>query len=123
MEWSTDKTYEFIEALQELEVIWNPKHIEHKDRNAVHEAWMTLHKNFNVPVKDLKKKKDALLATYRKLSRKVSASKGTGTGAASVYKPTWFAYDALNTFLHGIYVPGNTINSEVSKLNLNVNNI
>jgi len=40
------------------------------------------------------KKKDSLMATYRKLLNKVKASKGTGSGAKDVIKPDWFAYNA-----------------------------
>lgn len=60
--------------------------------------------NFSVKtdITEIKKKKDSLMATYRKLLNKVKASKGTGSGAKDVIKPDWFAYNSM-AFLHGIY--------------------
>lgn len=114
MSWSTDKNLEFIEALQLEEVIWNPRHLDHKDRNIVHDSWTRLHTKFDTPIKDLKKKKDVLFATYRKYARKVAESMKTGTAADKVYVPTWLLYEPIDRFLHDIYKPGKTINSMVS---------
>jgi len=50
----------------------------------------------------MKKKKDSLMATYRKLLNKARARKGTGSGAKDVFKPNWFAFNAMQ-FLHGVY--------------------
>lgn len=71
--------------------------------------------NFSVKtdITEIKKKKDSLMATYRKLLSKVKLSKGTGSGAKDVFKPDWFAYDAM-AFLHGVYTPKKTISTEVS---------
>ena len=71
--------------------------------------------NFSVKtdITEIKKKKDSLMATYRKLLNKVKASKGTGSGTKDVIQPDWFAYNAMS-FLHGIYVAKKTISTEVS---------
>ncbi len=52
------------------------------------------------------------MATYRKLSTRVKKSKGTGSGAQEVYKPDWFAYDKMESFLHTIYTPRKTKTSD-----------
>jgi len=43
------------------------------------------------------------MATCRKLLNKFRASKGTRSGAKDVFKPDWFAYNAM-AFLHGIFM-------------------
>lgn len=55
------------------------------------------------------------MATYRKLASKVKKSKKTGSGANEVYKPEWFAYEKMASFLHSVYSPRKTTTStEVS---------
>lgn len=63
----------------------------------------------------MKKKKDSLMATYRKLLNKVKVSKGTGSGTNDVFKPDWFAYNAM-VFLHDVYEAKKTISTEVTIL-------
>ncbi|XP_067215180.1 uncharacterized protein [Linepithema humile] len=112
MEWSNEKTIEFLELYEKETLLWNPKHISHKDRNAVNDSWKKIEAILNISVKELKKKKNVLLATYRKLARKVQDSTKTGSGASDVFKPNWFAYENMAKFLHSIYTPATTINSE-----------
>lgn len=38
MAWTTEKTLEFVEALELEEAIWNPKHDGHKDRHVVYDV-------------------------------------------------------------------------------------
>lgn len=54
------------------------------------------------------------MSTYRKLAAKVRASKKTESGADDVFKPDWFAYEKMATFLHGVFQPRKTISSEVN---------
>lgn len=114
MEWSNEKILEFLEAYEKEELLWNPRHSLHKDRNARNDSWEKIKTILNVPIKQLKKKKEALLATYRKLSKKVRASVRTGSGVLDVYKPSWFAYEKMAQFLHSVNMPTTTISSEVS---------
>ncbi|XP_066593824.1 uncharacterized protein [Prorops nasuta] len=102
MGWSMEQILEFIEALEDEEPIWNHKHKQHKDRDSVYGSWIRLQKRFNIPIKEMKKKKDTLFATYRKLSRKVTDSKRLGR---NVYTPIWSPYKPLDRFLRGVYVP------------------
>jgi hypothetical protein len=55
-----------------------------------------------VSVTDLKKKRDALMATYRSIKHKILASKKSGAGADEVYRPSWFAFAQLDGFLRGV---------------------
>ncbi|KAL4120435.1 hypothetical protein QTP88_013127 [Uroleucon formosanum] len=56
---------------------------------------LTIDISVKTDLTEIKKKKDSLIATYRKLLNKVRASKGIGSGAKDVYKPDWFAYNAM----------------------------
>ena len=72
------------------------------------------HLSVQLPIADLKKKKDSLMSTYRKLASRVRASKKTGSGTEEVFKPDWFAFEKMATFLHGVFQPRITISSEVN---------
>lgn len=53
-----------------------------------------------VPVTELKKKKDTLLAAFGLNHKKVVASLKSGAGD---YKPIWIFYDALAAFMSNMY--------------------
>ncbi|KAF5305091.1 hypothetical protein FQA39_LY09353 [Lamprigera yunnana] len=52
------------------------------------------------------------MASFRPLCRKVKAPSKTGSGSEEVYKPTWFAFERMERFLHGVSVARSTYNSE-----------
>lgn len=114
MEWSNELVLEFLELYEKEPCIWNPKHPQHKIRK-VQDAWDSISRNLSqkYSINDLKKKKDSLMATYRKLINKVKASKKAGAGSDSTFKPEWFAYEVMARFLHGVCQPHTTKSSEV----------
>ncbi|XP_022823575.1 uncharacterized protein LOC111354371 [Spodoptera litura] len=65
-----------------------------------------------IPVAELKKKRDSLMATYRSHKRRVIASIQSGAAAESVYKPIWFAYEFMDSFLNNIVQCRNTLNTD-----------
>jgi len=121
MEWSNKVILEFLDLYEQEPCIWNPKHSQHKIRNSVHDSWEHISKNLSVSysISDLKKKKDSLMATYRKLVNKVKTSKKMGSGLDDIYKPDWFAYEAMGKFLHSVNQPNTTKSSEVNVFRLN----
>lgn len=116
MDWSNDLVIEFLELYEKEPSIWNPSDPRHKNRNSIQDSWKTISDNLSVKfsVTDLKKKKDSLMSTFRKLASKVRASKKTGSGTDDIYKPDWFAYDKMASFLHGVFQPRMTISTEVN---------
>lgn len=50
-------------------------------------------------MKELKKKRDGLFATYRKYARKLAQCKKSGSGADDIYLPTWTMYEPIDRFL------------------------
>ncbi|XP_015373732.1 PREDICTED: uncharacterized protein LOC107168738 [Diuraphis noxia] len=121
MEWSNELILEFLDLYELEPCIWNPKHPQHKIRNSINDSWENISKNLSVPysISDLKKKKDSLMVTFRKLVNKVKASKKTGWGLDDIYKPDWFAYEAMAKFLHSVNQPNATKSSEVNVFRLN----
>jgi hypothetical protein len=104
MSWSNALILEFLSIYEGYPIIWDPKHVGHKNRNEVADAWEEIHKKMSTPVSvtDLKKKRDALMATYRSIKHKILASKKSGAGADEVYRPSWFAFAQLDGFLRGV---------------------
>lgn len=104
MDWSNELVLSFLEHYKCYDVIWDPNHPEHKNKSSVIDAWELLRKEMgtDMTVADLKRKKDALMATYRTLIKKIQIAKDNGDGQ---YKPSWFCYSTMNTFLHNIYKP------------------
>ncbi len=80
-------------------MLWDPKHPNHIDRIDVNDAWGRISEMLNIPVADLKKKKNSLMAKLRMHRRKIKAFQATGSGADDINKPIWFAFDLMNSFL------------------------
>jgi len=119
MEWSNESVLEFLRLYEQESVIWNVKHLKHRDRNAVSDAWSNIQKSLSLQctVQELKKKKESLMSTFRPLLNKVKGSMGTGSSAEDVYKPNWFAYETMAKFLFGVYQPRSTISTQVHLFN------
>ncbi|CAG4995158.1 unnamed protein product [Parnassius apollo] len=56
-----------------------------------------------VPVSEIKRKKETLLAAFRLNHKKVVASLKSGAGEDEVFKPIWVFYDALAAFMIDVY--------------------
>ena len=97
MEWSNEVIIEFLDLYEGEPVIWNPQNEHHKDKNQVYDAWKRIQSNMSVEcsLKELKRKKENLMATYRKLAMKVKNSSRTGAGTNELYKPEWFVFDKM----------------------------
>lgn len=119
MDWSNDLILRFLDFYEAEPVIWSASHPNHKNRNHIHDAWKRIEREFDsrYSVIDLKKKKDSLMASFRSCINKIKASKKSGAGADEIYKPHWFAFEKMASFLGDKDVPKQTINTEVSKFN------
>lgn len=97
--WSNEREIEFLEIYQTEPTIWNPKDLNHKNKQFIHDAWIRISNQMDIPVEDFKKKRDSLKPTYRGHKRKIKASIHSGASADSVYKPIWFAFECMDSFL------------------------
>lgn len=111
MEWTNKLTFEFLNLYENEQALWNSSLPQHKNKNDVHDAWLRVKSNLQegtIPIADLKKKKENLMSTYRKVKSKIKNSMKTGSGTDDVYKPEWPFYDFMAKFLDDIYKPRTT---------------
>lgn len=104
MEWTDDAVIHFVQLYRNKDILWDSKHPLYKVSNKKHEAWTEIAAEMAVDVAELKKKINSLLATYRKIRRKVSEQ--TSGMSVEQYVP-WFAYESF-AFLHERYKPRKT---------------
>lgn len=114
MDWSNEKTLFFIELYEKRTVLWDIKHPEHKNRIKLNEAWLDLQREFDasIPILELKKKKESLMSSYRPLRRKVVESECTASCPGEVFKPSWYAFEAIDRIMSTREERTKTINSE-----------
>lgn len=105
MDWSNDVVLQFIEILGGEPCIWNSKSKLHKNKNIVNDAWTRIESKMTVPctIEDLKKKRNTLLTQYRECLKKIKDSTITGSGAEEIYRPSWFAFDAIHSYMGPMY--------------------
>lgn len=119
-----DTVLRFLNYYMKEPIIWDPSNKLHKNRNEVYDAWKRIQAEFGddtVSIADLKKKKDSLMATFRNCVQKIKKSEHSGAGTDEIYKPNWFAFSTMASFLLHHDSPRSTLNSEVS--NIFINNI
>lgn len=66
----------------------------------------------HVPVNELKKKKESLMATFRLHYKKKMQSIKSGMGEDELYNPIWPFYEPLYSFLKDVYECRSLINTE-----------
>lgn len=93
----------FLQAYRDEPVLWDPNHVDHKDRDKVSAAWHLVSAICEFPVKELKRKKEALMATFRSQFRKKKASVDSSVAGEGIHHPIWFAYDFMESFLKPTY--------------------
>ncbi|XP_077286545.1 uncharacterized protein LOC143911526 [Arctopsyche grandis] len=117
--WSKDRELSLLECFQAEPILWQSKHKDYKKKNLVHNAWKRIGAIMCIPLTECKKKKDSLMSSYRGYKKKVKDSIHSGAGSSEVYKPIWFAYDVIGSFLgEGLHCK-EMINSERSSVNDN----
>lgn len=110
-QWSNDRELVFLELYQAEPVLWQAQHEGHKNKNKLHDAWTRISAIMEIPVPDLKKKRDSLMSSYRTYRKKVKDSIHSGASTDEVYKPIWFAYETMDSFLGEGVACNKTINS------------
>lgn len=69
--WSNEIEMLFLEHYQSETILWDAKHLHHKDKKKHHDAWNRISSEMGIEIKELKKKKDSLLSSYRLYRKKV----------------------------------------------------
>ncbi|XP_061714111.1 uncharacterized protein LOC133522709 [Cydia pomonella] len=116
MDWTTENIIEFLELLQTEPSIWNHRARTHRNRTLVSEAWNRIQNNFSLscPVEELKRKRNSLLTQYRDILRRIKESqrKASEGDGHEIYKPSWFAFDVMNSYLSHLYESPVTVKPE-----------
>ncbi|XP_077297348.1 uncharacterized protein LOC143919042 [Arctopsyche grandis] len=117
--WSRNRELSLLECFQAEPILWQYTHKDHKNKNMVHDAWMRVSEILCIPSAECKKKKESLMSSYRSYKKKVKDSIHNSAGSSEVYKPIWFAYDVMDSFLGEGGKCKETINYEESSVNDN----
>ncbi|XP_012145329.1 uncharacterized protein LOC105663054 [Megachile rotundata] len=110
MEWDNAMCLQLIEFYREHECLWDPGNGSYKSNNKKDEAWREIGKKMNCEVREVRKKMDSILASYRRERQKSLFSK---SGRYGPYKSKWFAYKNMQ-FLLDKYRPRSTIKATMS---------
>lgn len=106
MSWTNDVVLEFLDHYRIEQVLWDPKHLSHKNRNEVNDAWLRIQNSMSIKcsIMDLKKKKESLMTAFRlHIKRKKKNPR---------YQTCWFAFSAMENFLGEKYEYDSTNHSD-----------
>lgn len=113
LQWSDDRVLDLIYEIEQLPLLWDPRDKEKKNRNKKNDAFKSLADKFGITAEEIRKKYLNLFQA-RNCRRKIKNSKLSGAGTSSVYKPAWFAYEALHKFMENVYTPHGVTETMVS---------
>ena len=111
-EWSNELVLQFLELYAAEPVLYDPKHPYYKQKKMTNNAWHRIQENFDVaiPMSEIKKKKDSLMASFRYQMRRRKEAVAAGE---TPIKISWFAFDFMYGFLGQIY-ENETVEDSVS---------
>ncbi|KAF9405180.1 hypothetical protein HW555_013971 [Spodoptera exigua] len=113
--WNNETELAFIDCYRAEPVLWDINLKDYKNKLKQHDAWMRVSTVMEIPIEELKKKKDSLMSSYRSYKGKVKKSIQSGAGADDIYQPTWFAFEAMNAFLGDNLTCKKTMNTETGE--------
>ncbi|RVE44330.1 hypothetical protein evm_011054 [Chilo suppressalis] len=104
MSWNNDVVLEFVELYRREQLLWDPKHPLHRNRSEIADAWLRIQNSLSIhcSVLELKRKKESLMTSFRMHCAKKKKH--------DTYRPTWFAYTLMESFLGGKYECDSTVN-------------
>lgn len=111
MTWNHNLVFDFLDLLQNEDILWNPANLNHKKKQLVEDAWIRISKILKRPVSEIKLKKHSLMSNYRRERKKKEDSIRSGASVSEVYEPIWFAYSRMEAFLLGVDSCGTTTDS------------
>ncbi|XP_066978153.1 uncharacterized protein [Macrobrachium rosenbergii] len=92
MNWSQEKTVEFIEEYRKLAVLWDIRLTEYKNNHGKLDALRGLAEKFSCDVAQVKKKIKNLRTAFRREHKSLTQKK---SGSSPIKGSKWFAYDLL----------------------------
>ncbi|XP_053675945.1 uncharacterized protein LOC128726178 isoform X1 [Anopheles nili] len=101
IEMSEDETLLFISLIRAHKCLWCREETKYKDRHAQENAWNIVARTLDRPKACLQEKWTSLRSALRVYKKKVRESKLNASNSNEIYKPQWFAYDALSFMTPG----------------------
>lgn len=87
----------------------------------MNDAWNRIADTMQIPVSELKKKKETLMSAFRMHFKKKQDSIRSGMGEEEIYKPIWIFYDAMEAFLKGKYTVKSIISTDEQRVSKTIN--
>ncbi|KAL4705955.1 hypothetical protein ACJJTC_012115 [Scirpophaga incertulas] len=109
--WSNEETFKFIDLYQSEPALWDPNNALHK----VNDAWNRIANSLQIPVSELKKKRD-IDSAFRMHFQKKKKIRWIWCGRRKIYKPIWVFYDAMEAFLKGKYTCKSIISTDEQRV-------
>lgn len=116
MEWSNEKTVQFIEDYRNAPELWNVTLREYKNNKQKMDTFKRLANQYECSVDEVKKKIKNLRSAFHRERKRLQK----GSGASPVKGKVWFGYDLL-TFLLDTDVPRQTISTTCGSAEPEVN--
>lgn len=110
MEWEDEKVIKLIELYRSKQLLWDPKHSEHKLRPKRFDAFNDIATELSTSVTEVERKIKNLTSHYYREKKKCDSSNKSGAGTEEIYESKWFAYKPLH-FLRNKNVPTGTIDT------------
>ncbi|RVE46531.1 hypothetical protein evm_008822 [Chilo suppressalis] len=95
MEWSHEKTPQFIECYRSYPFLWDSKHRFYKKKIKRHNALLEIAAKFEVEKFEVERKIKNLQSHFLREKKKEQVSKKSGTAADERFTSKWFAYKSL----------------------------
>uniref|UniRef100_A0A182HPJ0 MADF domain-containing protein n=1 Tax=Anopheles arabiensis TaxID=7173 RepID=A0A182HPJ0_ANOAR len=96
---SAERTLELIAIVESEPFLWDKTQLDYKNVKMTENAWRMVASKMELDVEVCKEKWTCLRAQFRKLKRRMIQSSQNGTGSDQIYRPSWYAYEAM-TFLN-----------------------
>lgn len=80
MEWTEERTLQFIEVYRSKVILWDTKHPSYYNKIKKNDAWDELAENFKTTADECKRKVSNLLSALRREKAKMKKTRGTGSG-------------------------------------------
>ncbi|XP_058177888.1 uncharacterized protein LOC131293856 [Anopheles ziemanni] len=90
-----EQSLRLISAVEKRPVVYNKKLKHYKNKVSQNDAWSSIAVEVDMPVAEAKRLWQNLLGSYRSYRSKVRQSTQTGAAHSEVYRPKWFAYEAM----------------------------
>nr|XP_049463976.1 uncharacterized protein LOC120956712 [Anopheles coluzzii] len=105
-----EDTLQFISKIEACPLLWNKRDPQYKDVAKQDNVWQKVASELSILVLLAKEKWQNLRSTYRKNRIKVNNSIQSGAGCNEIFRPNWFAYEAMQ-FLNENLSAGDTIDT------------